>query len=55
LSREVHHRVKNNLQAMWGMLQAEAAWLQHHPEARERIKLIAQRIAVLALLCYSFY
>jgi two-component sensor histidine kinase len=55
LSREVHHRVKNNLQAMWGMLQAEAAWLQHHPEARERIKLIAQRIAVLGSIHNQLY
>jgi two-component sensor histidine kinase len=55
LLREVHHRVKNNLQAIWGMLQAEAARLRHNPEARERMSLVAERLAVLGSIHEQLY
>jgi len=55
LLREVHHRVKNNLQAIWGMLQAEAARLRHNPEARERMTLVAERLAVLGSIHEQLY
>jgi GAF domain-containing protein len=55
LLREVHHRVKNNLQAIWGMLQAEACRLRHNPEARERMSLVAERLAVLGSIHEQLY
>jgi two-component sensor histidine kinase len=55
LLRELHHRVKNNLQAIWGMLQAEAARLRHNPEARERMSLVAERLAVLGSIHEQLY
>jgi two-component sensor histidine kinase len=55
LLREVHHRVKNNLQAIWGMLQAEACRLRHNPEAHERMSLVAERLAVLGSIHEQLY
>ena len=55
LLREVHHRVKNNLQAIWGMFQAEACRLRHNPEARERMSLVAERLAVLGSIHEQLY
>jgi two-component sensor histidine kinase len=55
LLREVHHRVKNNLQAMWGLVQFEASRLRHNTEASERLDRIAQRISVLGGIHEQLY
>jgi two-component sensor histidine kinase len=55
LLAEVHHRVKNNLQAICGLLQVESNRLRHNPEARERMHLIGQRIAVLGSIHQHLY
>ena len=55
LLTEVHHRVKNNLQAICGLLQVESNRLRHNPEARERMHLIGQRIAVLGSIHQHLY
>jgi len=55
LLREIHHRVKNNLQGIWGMLQVERHKLQHLPEAVERLDAVAQRIFVLGQIHQQLY
>ena len=54
LLREVHHRVKNNLQAMWGMIQVERSRLKDQ-EARDRLALVADRISVLGRIHQQLY
>ena len=43
---EVHHRVKNNLQVVWSLVQLEAMQIDH-PAARARMEIIGQRISVM--------
>ncbi|HEV7368847.1 PAS domain S-box protein [Arenibaculum sp.] len=55
LLREVHHRVKNNIQAIWGMVQIEAQRLKHVAPARERFEAIAHRLEALGRLHQHLY
>ena len=55
LLREVHHRVRNNLQAVWALVQLETLRLRHIPEARERIQAIGERVDVLGQLHQQLY
>ena len=43
---EVHHRVKNNLQVVWSLVQLEAMQIDHLA-ARARMEIIGQRINVM--------
>lgn len=54
LLREIHHRVKNNLQAMWGMIQFERSRLKD-PEARIRLALVGDRISLLGRIHEQLY
>jgi two-component sensor histidine kinase len=54
LLREIHHRVKNNLQAMWGMIQVERSRFTDQ-EARNRLALVADRISVLGRIHQQLY
>lgn len=54
LLREVHHRVKNNLQSLWGLIQIEAVRVET-PLFRSRLEAIAQRISVLGRIHQQLY
>jgi two-component sensor histidine kinase len=55
LLREVHHRVRNNLQGIWAILRLEGARLGHNPEARDRIEAIAERIQAMGRIHQELY
>lgn len=55
LLREVHHRVKNNLQAVWALIQLESLRLKHNPEGRERLQAVGERLDVLGRLHQQLY
>jgi PAS domain S-box-containing protein len=55
LLREVHHRVKNNLQAVWALIQLESLRLKNNPEGRERLQAIGERLDVLGRLHQQLY
>lgn len=54
LLREIHHRVKNNLQAMWGMMQFERSRIEDG-YARDRIEVIMGRVLVLGSIHQHLY
>lgn len=54
LLREVHHRVKNNLQGLWSLLQLEALQLRD-PVMRARIEAISSRIVVMGRIHQQLY
>lgn len=54
LLKEVHHRVKNNLQAMWGMIQVERSHVTD-PNLRHRLSLVGDRISVLGRIHEQLY
>src|SRR3546814_14321008 len=54
LLREIHHRVRNNLQVISSLLQLEIRNFSD-PDARERINRISQRIAVLGKIHDQLY
>jgi PAS domain S-box-containing protein len=54
LLREVHHRVKNNLQGLWSLLQLEALQLRD-PAMRARIEAICSRIVVMGRIHQQLY
>ncbi|HYD30615.1 MAG TPA: histidine kinase dimerization/phosphoacceptor domain -containing protein, partial [Azospirillaceae bacterium] len=54
LLREIHHRVKNNLQVIWSLIQLEAMQVSD-PHGRERLEVIGQRISVLGRLHEQLY
>lgn len=54
LLREVHHRVKNNLQAVWGLIQVERSRLGD-ATARDRLDAIGRRISALGAIHEQFY
>lgn len=55
LLREVHHRVKNNLQAVWALIQLETLRLKDNPEGRERLQAVGERLDVLGRLHQQLY
>ncbi|MGF7210436.1 two-component sensor histidine kinase [Skermanella aerolata] len=54
LLAEVHHRVKNNLQVVWSLVQLEAMQIDH-PAARTRMEIIGQRINVMGRIHEQIY
>ena len=54
LLSEVHHRVKNNLQVVWSLVQLEAMQIDH-PAARARMEIIGQRINVMGRIHEQIY
>jgi two-component sensor histidine kinase len=54
LLREVHHRVKNNLQAIWGVIQVERSRLSD-ARARDRLEVIGHRLSVLGAIHQQLY
>jgi two-component sensor histidine kinase len=48
--REVHHRVKNNLQTVASLLRLQARRMQDHPEAAAALDESVRRIASIALV-----
>lgn len=54
LLREIHHRVRNNLQVVSSLLQLEIRALPD-PHARERLNRVSQRIAVLGRVHDQLY
>jgi two-component sensor histidine kinase len=54
LLREVHHRVKNNLQAIWGLIQVERSRMRD-PAARDCLDAIGQRLSVIGAIHERFY
>jgi two-component sensor histidine kinase len=54
LLSEVHHRVKNNLQVVWSLVQLEAMQIDH-PPARARMEIIGQRINVMGRIHEQIY
>jgi PAS domain S-box-containing protein len=54
LLREVHHRVRNNLQVIWSLVRLEAAEVQE-PVARRRMEKMGRRIGVLGQIHQQLY
>jgi two-component sensor histidine kinase len=54
LLREIHHRVKNNLQSIWGMMQFERSRIGD-AYAKGRIEVIMDRILVLGSIHQQLY
>lgn len=54
LLREIHHRVKNNLQVISSLINLEALQLEDHG-ARERLKIVSQRIVILGAIHEQLY
>lgn len=54
LLREVHHRVKNNLQVIWSLIRLEASDIAD-PEVRDRLDIVARRIGVLGQIHQQLY
>ncbi|UEM21248.1 hypothetical protein JL100_000155 [Skermanella mucosa] len=54
LLQEVHHRVKNNLQVVWSLIQLEAMQIEDR-EARDRMEIIGQRIGVMGRIHEQVY
>lgn len=54
LIREIHHRVKNNLQVIASLLNLQASRIRSH-EAREEFRLVRDRVRALATLHRYLY
>lgn len=54
LLQEVHHRVKNNLQVVWSLIQLEAMQIDDR-QARDRMDIIGQRIGVMGRIHEQVY
>jgi two-component sensor histidine kinase len=54
LLSEVHHRVKNNLQVVWSLVQLETMQIDD-PTARARMEIIGQRINVMGRIHEQIY
>lgn len=54
LMREIHHRVKNNLQSVWGMMQFEKSRISD-AYAKTRLEVIMSRILVLGSIHEQLY
>lgn len=55
LIREIHHRVRNNLQAIWGMVEFERVRLRGNAQAQERLGAVAQRVSLLGRILDKVY
>ena len=55
LLREIHHRVKNNLQAISNLLHIEKLRLRSDPEAGESLDAMQERLVVIGRLHEQFY
>lgn len=54
LTREIHHRVKNNLQVVASLLNLQASRIRSH-EAKEEFRLVRDRVRALATLHRYLY
>jgi two-component sensor histidine kinase len=54
LLREIHHRVKNNLQVISSLMNLEALQIEDD-DARERLRLVSQRIVILGNIHEQLY
>jgi two-component sensor histidine kinase len=54
LLREIHHRVKNNLQSLWGLLQIEKSRMTDI-HARMRMDAVSQRVNVMGSIHKQLY
>lgn len=54
LLREIHHRVKNNLQVIWSLIQLEASQTKD-AQARRRLEMTSRRITVLGRIHEQLY
>ncbi|WP_119462458.1 PAS domain-containing protein [Rhodospirillaceae bacterium SYSU D60014] len=54
LLREIHHRVKNNLQVISSLMNLEALQVEDD-DARERLRLVSQRIVILGNIHEQLY
>jgi two-component sensor histidine kinase len=54
LLREIHHRVKNNLQSLWGLLQIEKSRMTDI-NARMRMDAVSQRVNVMGSIHKQLY
>ncbi|HYE00784.1 MAG TPA: histidine kinase dimerization/phosphoacceptor domain -containing protein [Alphaproteobacteria bacterium] len=52
--REIHHRVKNNLQVMWSLMRLETREIDD-PLARERLDMLGRRIGVMGRIHDQLY
>ena len=54
LLKEIHHRVKNNLQVIWSLIRLEATDIKD-PAVRARLETVARRIGVLGEIHQQLY
>ena len=54
LLREVHHRVKNNLQGLWALLQLEK-FAMPEGDARDRLDAVSDRISIMGNIHRQLY
>lgn len=54
LFKEIHHRVKNNLQVIWSLIRLEATDIKD-PAVRARLETVARRIGVLGEIHQQLY
>lgn len=54
LLKEIHHRVKNNLQVIWSLIRLEASDIQD-AAVRSRLETVARRIGVLGEIHQQLY
>jgi PAS domain S-box-containing protein len=54
LLREIHHRVKNNLQSLWALLQLEK-FAMKDGEARSRLDAVSDRITIMGNIHRQLY
>lgn len=54
LLREIHHRVKNNLQVIWSLIHLESMQVQD-TGTRERLEVVGQRVNVLGRIHEQLY
>ena len=55
LVREIHHRVKNNLQVVYGLMMVEMRQLPKDDAGRKRIEALARRITAMGRLHEQLY